>query len=160
MIDWLNIIVWALWRNYLCTINGIQARCTFIGFSCKIIMQARCTHDGKIWFIFLLAVITNTVHLTWGFLCKNFLQTFFLATIFSVFQPPTSTFLSFTPPLAVVFCSNSLSDKVELFYAWRSASRIRDSFSLETKKTKINIVSQYVAMATLSLVHVGNDEGK
>ena len=51
------------------------------------------------------------------FLCKNFLQTFFLAAIFSVFQPPTSTFLSFTPPLAVVFGSNSLSDKVELFYA-------------------------------------------
>ena len=73
------------------------------------------------------------------FLCTNFLQTFFLAAIFSVFQPPTSTFLSFTPPLAVVFGSDSLSDKVELFYAWRSASRIRDSFSLETKKTRINI---------------------
>ena len=82
----LNIFVWALWRNYLCTINGIQARCTFIGFSCKIIMQARCTHAGKIWFIFLLAVITNTVHLTSGFFARIFYRHFSLQKFFRFFS--------------------------------------------------------------------------
>ena len=32
------------WRYDLCTINGVQDRCTcFVGFLCRIIMQARCT---------------------------------------------------------------------------------------------------------------------
>ena len=41
--------------------KGIQARCTFIGFLCTIIVQARCTMTN--FDQFFTAVITNTVYL-------------------------------------------------------------------------------------------------
>lgn len=62
-----------------------------------------------------------------GFLCINFFTDIFPCTNFvfrfSADLPPPITFLSLSPITAFVLGGNCLSDKVQLFYALRSASK-------------------------------------
>lgn len=104
-------------------------------------MQAGCTHDGNIWFIFLLAVITNTVHLTWGFLCMNLFADIFPCRNFFGFSATNQyfIFLSFTPPMLSFLAVTVSVIKSSCFMLREVHRRIRDPFSLETKKSEINI---------------------